>query len=72
MYVREWKINQENNNILRNLTVGFGLGAIVWLSSLLFDTTIMYAILALSILLEVIVLALNSKSLKAYAKIHAG
>jgi len=71
MYVREWKINQENNNILRNLAVGFGLGAIVWLSSLLFDATAMYAILVLSILLEIIVLALNSKSLKADAKTHA-
>jgi low temperature requirement protein LtrA len=71
MYVREWRINQENKVILRNLTVGFGLGAIVWVSSLLFESAALYAVLALSILIEIIVLALNSKSLKAYAKTHA-
>lgn len=71
MYIREWTINQEHKTILRNLTVGFGLGAIVWLSSLFFESTVLYAVLALSILIEIIVLSLNSKSLKAYAKTHA-
>jgi len=71
MYIREWKLNIENRTILKNLIVGFSLGSVVWISSLLFESTIMYAMLALSILIEIIVLALNSKSLKAYATTHA-
>lgn len=71
MYIREWKINKNNKPILRNLTFGFGLGALVWLSALFFEAQTMYLMLALSILIEVIVLALNSTSLKAYATTHA-
>ncbi len=71
MYIREWKINRENRAVLKNLTLGFSLGAVVWISSIIFDGTSMYFILALSIALEIVVLALNSKSLKAYAKTHS-
>jgi len=71
MYAREWKVNTDSKPILRNLTFGFSLGALVWISSLLFESTILYALLALSILIEIMVLALNSKSLQTFTATHA-
>jgi len=70
MYVREYALNADYRPLLIRISIGFGLGAAVWLASLLFHGKVQYLLWAASIAIDIATLFYCRDDLKHTAKIH--